>query len=134
MEELNESRQQNATSEPRLKHNGGRPKLKVKREKEMKIRLSATEEFLVKSKAGRAKMNVSTWFRKAAINARIVPRLTAEDMRSMHMLVGMANNLNQIAKLAHKDGILSIARTCHGLLTEIDQALKYFNRDDRENS
>ncbi len=132
--ETSEKKGQVIPAASRPKNKGGRPKLPVRREREMKIRLSNKEEFYIKTKAKQAGMQTSTWFRVAAQNARIVPRLSAEDRSLMHMLVGMANNLNQLAKQANMGNLLLIARKCLELLTEIDTALKYFNRDDRQDT
>jgi hypothetical protein len=121
-------------SEGGPKYKGGRPKLGVRREREMKIRLSNKEEFYIKTKAKKAGMQTSSWFRAAAQNAKIVPRLSDDDRALLHMLTGMANNLNQLAKQANMGNLLLIARKCLELLNEIDSALKYFNRDDRQDT
>ena len=118
----------------RPKHKGGRPNVRVKREKHVKVRLTATEYFMISVKAKEAGMRISDWFRAAARSAKVVPRLKPEDRSILHMLAGLANNFNQVTKLAHISGLLSIARKCDGLLTEIDEALKYFNNDDRQNT
>ena len=120
------------TSKP--KHKGGRPKIKVRREVQVKVRLTATEHFMIAGRAKDANMKVSDWFRAAAKAARVIARLKPEDLQIMRMLAGLANNLNQLTKLAHKDGILTIAIKCGNLLIEIDQALKYFNSDDRQDT
>jgi hypothetical protein len=116
------------------KHKGGRPKVKVRRETHVKVRLTATERFLIAAKAKDAGMRLSDWIRAAAKAAKVVARLKPEDLQIMRMLTGMANNLNQLTKLAHRDGILTIAIKCGNLLMEIDQALKYFNSDDRQDT
>jgi hypothetical protein len=112
------------------KHKGGRPKVRVRRETHVKVRLTATEHFLITGKAKDAGMRLSDWIRAAARAAKVVARLKPEDLQIMRMLTGLANNLNQLTKLAHRDGILTIATKCGNLLIEIDQALKYFNSDD----
>lgn len=129
---IKEQRNTNINSD-RPRHKGGRPSLKIKRDREMKIRLTATEEFLIKAKAREAGMRSSTWFRAAAKSARIMVRLKPEEMQLLRMLSGLANNLNQLTKLAHVSGIISIALKCANLLNEIDRAIKYFNHDG-ENS
>jgi hypothetical protein len=111
----------------RPKHKGGAPRKRVKREQDIRVRLTATERFHIESKSKSAGMRISDWFRTAAKVARVVPRL-------LHMLAVMANNLNQLAKLAHVGGILSLAKKCNELLNEIDEAIKYFNKDDRQNT
>jgi len=112
------------------KSRGGRPKLKVKRDKVLRIRMSATELFLIRSKAREARMHVSTWIRRAARSARIAPRWSPEQVQLLRMLSGIANNLNQLAKQANSGRLLFIAQKCDAILGEIDQTLKYLNRDD----
>ena len=116
------------------KHKGGRPRVKVRREVHIKVRLTATEQFMIAGRANEAGMRISDWFRAAAKAARVMARLKPEDLQIMRMLAGLANNLNQLTKLAHRDGLLTVARKCDGLMIEIDQALKYFNSDDRQNT
>ncbi|QEM03141.1 MobC family plasmid mobilization relaxosome protein [Mucilaginibacter rubeus] len=120
------------TEQPKRK--GGRPKSRVRRETHVKVRLTATEHFMIGSKAREAGMRVSDWIRAAAKSARVVARLKPEDLQLMRMLSGLANNLNQLTKLAHRDGILSIARKADSTLTEIFDALKYFNSHDRQDT
>lgn len=92
------------------KHKGGRPKSRVRRETHVKVRLTATEHFMIGSKAKDAGMRLSDWIRAAARNAKVVAWLKPEDLQIMRMLSGLANNLNQLTKLAHISGILTIAR------------------------
>ena len=119
------------TKTTKLKHKGGRPKANIKRESHAKIRLTATERILYNGRAKDAGMNLSDFVRAAIKSARVTSRLSVEDMKLMRMMTGLANNLNQLTRLAHRDGLLSVARKCSEVLNEIDQALKYFNNDDR---
>ena len=110
------------------KHKGGAPKKKVRREMDIRIRLTATEKFLIENKAKAAGMRASNWIRASAKTAKVVPRLTVEELGILRMLAGLANNLNQLTKLAHQQGILSVALKCRDILVEIDNALKYLNK------
>ncbi|MBT2561358.1 plasmid mobilization relaxosome protein MobC [Pedobacter sp. ISL-68] len=121
-------------SAQRPKHKGGAPKKRIRREVHVKVRLTTTERFLIESKARGAGMRISDWVREAILKAKVMTRLTTEDRRVLHLLAGMANNLNQLTKLAHTSGIMSIAIKCGHLLTEIDQTLKYLNSDDGKNT
>src|SRR5260221_775767 len=94
----------------RPKHKGGRPKVNVRRELHIKVRLTATEHFVIAARAKKAGMKISEWFRTAAKAARVVVRLKPEDLQIMRMLAGLANNLNQLTKLAHRDSLLTVAR------------------------
>jgi hypothetical protein len=129
-----ETNEKSSVKTDKPKHKGGRPKVRVRRETHVKVRLTATEHFLIAAKAKDAGMRLSDWIRAAARAAKVVARLKPEDLQITRMLTGMANNLNQLTKLAHRDGILTIAIKCGNLLIEIDQALKYFNSDDRQDT
>jgi hypothetical protein len=119
-------------TENRPKHKGGRPAKKIKRSRDIRVRLTETERFLIDQKAKEAGMLPSAWFRRAAIRAKVLARLTPQDLRILRMLAGMANNLNQITRLAHVEGLLSVQKRCREILTEIDETLKYLNWDDRK--
>lgn len=112
------------------KSKGGAPRKKIKRASGIRVRLTAAERFLIESKARDAGMRISDWFRSAALRAKVLARMNAEDRRILHLLAGMANNLNQLTKQANTNGIISIAIKCGRLLSEIDQILKYLNRHD----
>ncbi len=116
----------------RSKNKGGAPKKRVRRELIVRIRMTATERFFIDNKAKTAGMRSSSWIRAAAKSAKIVPRLTDDERRILWMLAELANNLNQLTKLAHQLGLLTVVRDCSKILNEIDITLKHLNRDDRE--
>src|ERR1700748_2895953 len=115
-----------------LKNKGGAPKKRVKRELIIRIRMTATERFYIDSKAKTAGMRPSSWIRAAAKSAKGVPRLTDDERRILWMLAELANNLNQLTKLAHQLGLLTVARDCSKILNEIDITLRHLNNNDRE--
>lgn len=114
------------------KNKGGAPKKRVRREIILRIRMTATDRFYINSKAKDAGMKASSWIRTAARNAKIVPRLTDDERRILWMLAELANNLNQLTKLAHQLGLLTVAKDCSKILNEIDITLKHLNNHDRE--
>jgi hypothetical protein len=114
------------------KNKGGAPKKRVRRELIIRIRMTATERFYIDGKAKTAGMRSSSWIRAAAKSAKIVPRLTDDERRILWMLAELANNLNQLTKLAHQLGLLTVVRDCSKILNEIDITLKRLNNDDRE--
>ena len=117
-----------------IKHRnkGGAPKKRVRRELIIRIRMTATERFQIDTKAKAAGMRSSSWIRAASKSAKIVPRLTAEERRIIWMLAELANNLNQLVKLAHQRGLLTVVRDCNNILKEIDTVIKHLNSNDRE--
>lgn len=113
------------------KAKGGRPIKILKKESGIRVRLSKTERYLISEKAKKAGLKISDWVRQAAKSAKITTRFSADEMSMMRTLTGMANNLNQLTKLAHQQGLLVIQQKCRELLSLIDDALKSFVRDDR---
>ena len=95
------------------------------------MRLSRTERYLIDEKAKKAGMKISEWMRQASKNAKVQSRFSADEMNMMRTLSGMANNLNQLAKLAHQQGLLVIQRNCRELISLINDVLKYFVGHDR---
>ena len=120
------------TLENQKKHKGGRPVKRIKRCNDIRVRVTNTERILIEHKAKEARMSLSEWFRQAAKRAKVVARLSPEDLRHLRMLTGMANNLNQTTHLAHKEGLLTVLKQCRNILSEIDYTLKKLNADDRE--
>ncbi|WAC11473.1 plasmid mobilization protein [Dyadobacter pollutisoli] len=110
---------------------GGRPPKKIKRQSQLVVRLTETERFLIEEKAKDAGMKPSSWFRLAAKKAKVLARLKPDDLRHFRTLQGMANNLNQLTHLAHKEGLIFIRQSCKELLLQIDVILKELSRDDR---
>ena len=114
------------------RNKGGAPRKRVRRDLVVRIRMTATERFQIDTKARAAGMRSSSWIRAAAKSAKIVPRLTADERRTIWMLAELANNLNQLTKLAHQLGLLSVVRDCGKILSEIETLFKHLNSDDRE--
>lgn len=113
------------------KSTGGRPVKAVKRENQIRVRLTKTEHYLIDEKAKKAGMNISEWFRRSAVKSKILIRISTDDLKVLRTLAGMANNLNQLTKLAHQQGLLIVQRKCRELLSSIDETLKLLSRDDR---
>ena len=90
------------------KKKGGRPTKKLKRELRVTVRFSKLEHYILQQKSGKAEINISEFLRQAAITAKVTARLTEEERHIIRQLIGMANNLNQMAKVANKEGMGSI--------------------------
>lgn len=95
------------------------------------VRLTVNERFLIEEKAKHVGMKPSAWLRQAAKKAKVLARLKPEDLKHLRTLTGMANNLNQLTHLAHKEGLVFIRQSCKELLFQIDLILKMLSRDDR---
>ncbi len=115
----------------KAKAKGGRPIKTIKKDSGIRVRLSKTERYLISEKAKKAGVKLSDWVRQAAKTAKVTSRFSSDEMSMMRTLTGMANNLNQLTKLAHQKGLLVIQQKCRSLISLIDDALQYFVRDDR---
>ena len=111
---------------------GGAPKKNIKRELDIRVRLNATERYLMDARAKTAGLKISDWVRAALKSAKVVPRLGKEELNILRTLTGMANNLNQLIKLAHTHGLLIVVSKCMTLLAAIDKTLRSINDDGRQ--
>ena len=112
------------------KRQRGRPKKAITRSGSLVVRLTPTERLLIEGRARDAGMRISGWFRQAAKNAVVRPRLSKEEAGHLRVLSGMANNLNQLAKLAHKTGLVSLMADLRSLLATMGALLAKIGKDD----
>lgn len=108
------------------KRKGGRPKQEVKRASATGVRFTKAEFFIVKSKAAKANCKLTEYVRTMAVEGRVIAKFSQEEKEFMRKLTGMANNLNQIAKLAHKERMLSAVLEIEKIRSNIDQLIKRF--------
>src|SRR5690349_15384487 len=104
----------------------GRPLKTVKKDIRAAVRFSKAEYFIVQTKAGKAGLKVSAYIREVTINATVKPRLSDEDRQIARKLAGISNNANQLAKTAHKDGMLSALQYFETFKTAVDDFLNRF--------
>src|SRR5688500_9691906 len=102
---------------------GGRPKKTVKREKFSGIRFTKSEHFIVKQKASKAGLPLSSYVRQMAIYGNVKSRLDDEERHFVRQLIGMANNLNQVAKSCHEEGVLKAMLYFENYRTQMDELL-----------
>lgn len=89
------------------KHRGGRPKKAVKREVITGVRFTKPEYFIVKHKAEKAGLGITLYIRMIALNGHVNTRMDEEERQFVRHLIGMSNNLNQLAKRCHQEGALT---------------------------
>lgn len=107
---------------------GGRPRKAESNIKNRKIKVSLTDQQyqeLLKN-AETFKMKPAVYAAHCLVNTRIVAPFTEEELKLKIGLVGMANNLNQLAHKANAAGIESVYDSCRYLLLEIKKELQKF--------
>ncbi len=87
------------------------------------VRLTPSERMLIGERSKKAGVKPSEWFRRSAKSAKVYPRFTAEEAGWFRALSGLANNLNQLTKLAHSSGLLTVAVKCRDMLKQIGELL-----------
>lgn len=106
------------------KKKSGRPAKGVKKEVRAAIRFSKAEHFIIREKATQAGVNFSTYLRQTALQATIKARLTDEERHFVRQLIGMAGNLNQLAKTCHREGALKAMLYFENYRSQLDELLK----------
>ncbi len=103
---------------------GGRPKKAVIRTRTTGIRFSHTELFIVREKAKTAGLNLTAYIRQVAVETKVQTRMTAEERLFVRQLIGFSNNINQIARACHQEGVLKALLYFENFRIQIDQLLK----------
>jgi hypothetical protein len=113
------------------KNKGGRPTKPQKRETHLGFYVTVTEGTLIKAKAQRAGVKVADYLRDLAIKGKVRQSHTPEEVQHFKNLTGIANNLNQLTKEAHKQGMAFITPKILKALDELNKTLAddYKNQD-----
>ena len=111
------------------KHSGGRPKKAIKREATTGIRFTKAEYFIVKQKAKKAGYKITQYIRVVSVEGHVIARLSQAEKEMIFQLIGMANNLNQIAKKANQAGVLTAMLQFEKYRDEIDRILNHLKYD-----
>ncbi len=107
---------------------GGRPTKPVKKDVKISVRYSYTEHFVVKEKAATAGLNISRYIRDISIKGEVKARWTDEERKWLKDLIGMSNNVNQTAKAANKEGVLTAMLHFESYRNLFDEILKKFKQ------
>src|SRR3954452_11663696 len=83
----------------------GRPVKDIKKEVRACVRFSHYEYYILKEKAKQAGVNISEYLRQTTIQAKVTSRLTTDDLHFVRQLVGISNNMNQVAKVFNQEGL-----------------------------
>jgi hypothetical protein len=117
------------SEESKTKHSGGRPKKSVTRSIIKGIRFTEAEYFVVKQKASKSGTRITLYIRQMALQGKILPRMNEEERQIVRQLVGMANNLNQLTKKGHQEGLLIAVLMFEKYRDAIDKILENLKDD-----
>ena len=114
------------------KNKGGRPAKKLGERKDYRVNLKLNTsdyyELLAKVKQSACK-NVSEYVRECIRNSSVKVRINSEQMGWIRKLIGMANNLNQLAYRAHTTGYNTAWKDSLSLANEMDKIIKRIEHD-----
>src|SRR5688500_11884957 len=89
------------------KNRKGRPGKPVKRESVTGVRFTKAEYFIIKQKASKTGLGITVYIREMALKGQVTERMNEEERQFVRQLVGMSRNINQLAKKAHQEGLLT---------------------------
>lgn len=112
------------------RNKGGRPKKEVARTHKMGFNATPLEFDRIKGKAYQAGLKVADYLRDCALRAKPRKTLSEEQRKHYQVLAGLANNLNQLTKEAHKQNLPSLAPILLRTLNEINTTLKQMQHDN----
>jgi hypothetical protein len=104
----------------------GRPKKAVKKEVRACVRFTRSEYTIIKERAIQAGLKAAPYLRQVANQSPPRTRLTDEQMQILRKLIGMSNNINQIAKICHQEGYLKAFIKFEEIRRDLDAILKLF--------
>ncbi len=114
------------------KNKGGRPAKKLGERKDYRVNLKLNTsdyyELLAKVKQSACK-NVSEYVRECIRDSSVKVRINSEQMGWIRKLIGMANNLNQLAYRAHTTGYNTAWKDNLSLASEMDKIIKRIEYD-----
>ena len=107
---------------------GGRPKQNIKRESATGVRFTKAEYFIIKQKASKAGMRITTYIREMALNGKTIARMNEEERQFFSQLIGISNNLNQLTKKGHQEGLFTAVMLFEKYRNMIDEILEKLRR------
>jgi hypothetical protein len=109
------------------KNKAGRPKsVGEKLEKLFPCRLTINEYNKAINEAQRVNIKPSELARQYIVKGYVSNLFSEEEQTEKRQLIGIRNNLNQLAKLAHTEGFVRQLKAIDALIIEIDEILKRY--------
>lgn len=102
----------------------GRPALgEKKKSKPHMVRFDEEQDERLSFRAELAGMTVTEYIREATLNAKISPRLSPDEQEYIRQILKIGVNFNQLLKLAHAVGMVSMAPKIERIIGQLSQLL-----------
>nr|WP_297169506.1 plasmid mobilization relaxosome protein MobC [uncultured Dysgonomonas sp.] len=106
--------------------NTAKKKLK---EKVISARISGIEHMALKKRAKDAGVSLSKFVRSVLLTGKVVQRISKSDADILRKLSGEANNLNQLARTANREGFKNVASDVINLRVIIVSIINQLSND-----
>ena len=108
----------------------GRPTIADARRlsKAVTVKFSKTDYETLRTRSRKANRRLAEYIRESALQSEVVQPRTEADLKEYRTLVGMANNLNQLTKMAHQDSIIYLYSPIDRLLGEITSVIREYKQ------
>ena len=119
-----------ATRNQEKKKSKGRPTVADARRlsKAVTVKFSKIDYETLRTKSRKANRRLAEYIRESALQSEVVQPRTEADLKEYRTLVGMANNLNQLTKMAHQDSIIYLYSPIDRLLGEITSVIREYKQ------
>ena len=119
-----------ATRNQDKKKQKGRPTVADARRlsKAVTVKFSKIDYEILRTRSCKANRRLAEYIRESALKSEVVQPRTETDMKEFRTLVGMANNLNQLTKMAHQDSIIYLYSPIDKLLGEITDVIREYKQ------
>ena len=118
------------TGTQNTKTHGGRPTVAEARRlsKAVTVKFSKKDYEILMNRSKKANKHMAEYIRDSALNSDVAQQPLEAVTKDYRMLVGMANNLNQLTKMAHQDGIIYLYSPLVSLLGEITNTIREYKQ------
>lgn len=99
------------------------------KDKIISARISGIEYMALKKRAKDAGVNLSKFVRSVLLTGKVVQRISKSDADILRKLSGEANNLNQLARTANREGFKNVASDVINLRVIIVSIINQLSND-----
>lgn len=119
------------TGTQNTKKHGGRPTVAEARRlsRAVTVKFSKKDYEILMNRSKKANKHIAEYIRDSALNSEIEKQPLETIAKDYRMLVGMANNLNQLTKMAHQQGINYVFLPLNSLLGDISHIVREYKQD-----
>ena len=100
--------------------------------KAVTVKFSKIDYETLRTRSRKTNRRLAEYIREFALQSEVVQPRTEADLKEYRTLVGMANNLNQLAKLSHQEGIYYTSLQLDRLLAEISDIVRTYKQANKK--